>query len=567
MQRFLWLAFTCSSVMTSCRCESTPEQLEVPAPALGVASGVTVDGCTVEQRQSCTAYGCSCLNGRCSGGNCPQFNDGCSGAQRNACSNYACGCLNERCSGGYCAALSDGCSDEMAKKCTAFGCGCANEQCSGGACPTLPDGCAETYRKNCALSGCGCSNNQCSGGACPAVSDGCEEGARRDCGSLGCSCWSGKCYGEACPSDISAPTQADTGPGSTKYPHSGYRMTQTGKSNVDSLIYEPTGPAAEKAPMVVMFHGLWPEARPGLYQPLAVHLARKGYLVILPLYGSTHGAHSPDIEEYAKDARAAIMAGIAKLFEKPDAGATRKIAFVGHAVGAMVALRLAQPDAAKPRNAKPPDAKLDLAPQTLVLHDPAGADVAKNWNPAGLSKIPAAVRLLIIANESSLNDRFSGASIAKDPWQRMPTQIKNVWVVRSDRRCNPNNAAQCVDLERATPAGDRNWSLVGTIPASGGVPESKHALNAIDWRGYWRLTEAALRTAFEQNPIGFDPFCRKSADPKCQTKDRDDMGQWNLSTGQAVVTMLLDADGPPVLPALEAAADGEKPKDVKPKSP
>jgi pimeloyl-ACP methyl ester carboxylesterase len=450
----------------------------------------------------------------------------------------------------------------MARKCAAFGCGCANEQCSGGACPTLPDGCTETYRKNCGLSGCGCSNNQCSGGACPIIGDGCEEGARRDCGALNCGCWGGKCYGEQCPSDISAPTQADSGPGSTKYPHSGHRLSQSGKSNADFSIYEPTGPAAEKAPIVVMFHDLWPEARPGLYQPLLVHLARKGYAVVLPLYGSTNGAHSPDIEAYAKDAGTAIAAAIGKLGgEKADAGKERPIAFVGHAVGALVALRLAQPDPIKA-----PDTKAIPAPKALVLHDPTGADVAKNWSPAELAKIPAAVKLLIIASESSLNDRFSGASVVKDPWQRMATKSKNVWVVRSDHRCSANNPAQCVDLERSTPAADRNWSLVGTIPASAGVAESKHALNAIDWRGYWRLTEAALRTAFEQNPIGFDPFCRKTADPKCQANEREDMGQWKLATGPAVMTTLLDADGPPVLPALEAAAEEDaKPKDVKSK--
>jgi hypothetical protein len=522
---------------------------------------VTIDGCTDERRQTCTASGCSCLNGRCSGGKCPPFNDGCNGAQRNACSNFACGCLNDHCSGGYCAPLSDGCTDETAKKCAAFGCGCSNDQCSGGACPTLPDGCTETYRKNCALSGCGCSNNQCSGGACPTVADGCEEGARRDCAALGCSCWSGKCYGEACPSDISPPTQPETGPGSTKYPHSGFRATESGKTNTDSVVYEPTGPAAQKAPVVAFFHDRWQAPRPELYQPLIAHLARKGYAVILPLYGSTNGAEPADIELYAKDARAAIGVALAKLpGDKSDAGTERPIAFVGHAVGALVALRLAQPDLAKT-----PDSKVSLAPKAIVLHDPTGdegVDAAKNWNPAGLSKIPARVMLLIIANESSHNDGFGGASVVKEPWQQMATKTKNVWVVRSERRCSPSNPAQCVDLERATPPSDRNWSLVGTSPGGG-----KHALNAIDWRGYWRLTEAALRTAFEQNPIGFDPFCRKSVDPKCQTKGRDDMGQWTLGLGQAIVTTLLDAEGPPVQIALEAPPGDAKPADPEAKEP
>ena len=179
--------------------------------------------------------------------------------------------------------------------------------------------------------------------------------------------------GRSMPGDISAPTQPDTGPGSSKYPHMGYRKTETGKTNADSLIYEPTGPIAEKAPLVVMFHGLWPDARPGLYQPLVVHLARKGYTVILPLYGSTDGIHTPDIETYAKDARLAI----AEL--SPSWAATNRtpasIRATPHGrsrswvtrVGAMVALRLAQPNLPKL-----PDTKPIPPPKALVLHDPDG---------------------------------------------------------------------------------------------------------------------------------------------------------------------------------------------------
>jgi dienelactone hydrolase len=560
----LLASLCCIFLVTSCRCESE-KNLPGPSPVSTVASGTTIDGCTKEDQSACKAAGCGCLNGRCSGGKCPALNDGCSAARRTACANFACGCLNDRCSGVFCPSMSDGCTDEMAKNCAASGCGCSNGRCAGGsACPTLPDGCADAYMKSCALAGCSCWTNQCTGGACPTLADGCEEKGRILCAGYGCGCWNTKCSGGACPIELSAPGQPDTGPGSSEYPHNAFRLTQTGKTNADAVIYEPDGKPPANAPAVVIFHGLWSDSRPDLYAPLARHLARKGYIVILPLYGSTNGVHTPDIEAYAKDAQGAVAKALASLGSGPDAGAGHvkpdgRIAFVGHAVGGMVALRLAQ------QNPSGPDPKpLPVpVPKALVLFDPIGDDgpsAAKNWDPAGIAKIPASVKLLIVSAEGAFADGFAGTAVVKEPWQRAATKVKNVWVIRTDRKCGTANPTHCIGLERSSPRGDRNWSLVGVTSAVEGSPAGSHALDAIDWRGYWRLSEAALRTVFDQKPIGFDPFCRKTTDPACSDDKRRDMGAWTIGTANEPLPPLVNADDGVVNALLEAPDPAAKPK-------
>jgi hypothetical protein len=294
-----------------------------------------------------------------------------------------------------------------------------------------------------------------------------------------------------------------------------------------------------------------------LYAPLAKHLARKGYAVILPLYGSTDGVHVPDLERYAKDARRAISDALVRLKAKADA----PIAYVGHGVGALTALRMAVPGTAKA------DDKPLPAPKVLVLLDPRGdqgPSAAKHWDPQDLGKIPASVRLLIVAAEASLADNFAAAAAVKESWQRVPATSKNVWVIQSDRRCSAANPGLCIDLERSNPSPE-NAVLVGISPGAKGFTGGEYALNAVDWRGYWRLTEAGLRKTFRQEPIDFDPFCTKATDPKCNSGSARDMGAWTLAKGREPFPMLLNADDPLIAAALKDAAPAKP--EPKPKAP
>ncbi len=555
----IWANLLSLFVISSCRCESEPDKPAVPVASSApvVAAGVVVDACTTEARDACKAAGCGCLNGRCSGGKCPVLNDGCSAAKRGGCASFACGCANERCSGGYCPFLHDGCSDETAKNCASYGCACVNGRCSGGACPVLLDGCTDPFRNSCASSGCGCFNEQCSGGACPEISDGCADKARSDCATFGCACWNDKCMNGSCTRDLIPPGQPETGSGGSKYPHASFKQAQSGKSNTDAVVYTPDSPLKPDASVAVLFHGLWPDARPYLYAPLAKHLARKGYAVILPLYGSTNGVHVPDIEQYAKDARTAITDALGRLKAKANV----PVAYVGHGVGALTALELSAPGAA--------DEKPLSTPKAIVLLDPIageGASAPKHWDEARLGKIPASVKLLIVSAEKPLSNAFPGASAVKESWQRVPATSKNLWVVLTDRQCSAANPTLCIDIERSNPSPE-NAVLVGISAGAKGFTGGEYALNAVDWRGYWRLTEAALKKAFDQTPIDFDPFCRKSVDPKCEDTVARDMGSWNLGKRREPYPLLANADDP--LVAASAALKGASPAkpEPKPKSP
>jgi hypothetical protein len=311
------------------------------------------------------------------------------------------------------------------------------------------------------------------------------------------------------------PGQPTTGPGGSDYPHADARVRAFGLGEGRYWIYEPAAPAPAAAPVLVYLHGYAADV-PDLYSALLTHLARKGFVVIFPAYG---GLFDPG--NYQPNARAAIAAALSELTTAGHVHPNGHFGMLGHSLGAMMSLRLAAQPGAPP--ALP-------VPEILVLHEPAGKTtpfIAGNpaWDisTGALGGIAPTTRLLIIQAETSATDPNS---VAPDAWNNTP-QIaraqRNFLRVFSD------------DHGRPSLVSDHNGVQAGRSGLQ------VRPLDAIDWWGYWRPTEGALREIFGMGglPPGYSAFC-SSADPACDPVRQ--MGVWS--------------DGVPVKPMKNTAELG-----------
>jgi pimeloyl-ACP methyl ester carboxylesterase len=203
------------------------------------------------------------------------------------------------------------------------------------------------------------------------------------------------------------------------------------------------------------------------------------------------------VNGYEANARAAVRAALAELQSGPGPRPSGKLAYAGHSLGSLLALRLAATAAA---DGLP-------SPVALVLHEPAGVAVRFvkfPLAPADLATIDPRARLLVIQAETSVGDRNSFAQGAFEATVSIPHERKNLLVVRSDAHGKPPLVSDHLGVQ-----------------AGNGRP-----LDAIDWWGYVRPTEAALAEALG-DPAPDSAYCNE-AGPRCDWVR--DSGTWSDGT-------------------------------------
>ncbi|RYG64553.1 hypothetical protein EON77_19590, partial [bacterium] len=145
------------------------------------------------------------------------------------------------------------------------------------------------------------------------------------------------CVSPPCP-----PSPPSSGPGSRHVPHGAARVTRTTHGVLNAhgyTIYEPASPAPARAPLVVFFHGFF-DAEPTGIDFFLRQLARSGFVVVYPTYGV---AIAPGDWE-ANAAEAVSLAASELQAEGRVHADLARTGFVGHSVGALVALRVAKRD-------------------------------------------------------------------------------------------------------------------------------------------------------------------------------------------------------------------------------
>ncbi len=301
----------------------------------------------------------------------------------------------------------------------------------------------------------------------------------------------------------SPPAQPSSGPGSDTYPHASYKKSSYGSGDLKYWIYEPQSPAPTSAPVLLYLHG-WAADKPDIYENMLVHFARKGITVVYPKFGGLFNFGS-----YEANAKSAYVAALDRLQNgthvSPDLSRT---AFAAHSLGAHIALRMANSAATETYP----------APLGLVLHEAAGFDTAANASLSldDLSSIGAHTHLVLITQESWESDPNNVGTVTR-AWNnttQIPSQQKNLIAVQSDSYGNPDLVSDHLGVQ----SGNCGWFC--TRP-----------LDAIDWWGYWRPTEALVNHMFYGTDAGYvlgdGPSVR-------------DMGQW--SDGTQVTPKLTASD-------------------------
>ena len=294
---------------------------------------------------------------------------------------------------------------------------------------------------------------------------------------------------------VTPPEAPLSGPGGLDYPYADVAVSEHGTGAQHYWLYEPEG--AVDAPVVLYLHGYGNDG-PASYEALLMHLARRGNTVVYPRMGNLIAVW--DYVDNAGDAlldALDVLASPGHVAPQPD-----RLAFVGHSLGGVVALHLAN--------------RTDLPdPASVVLHDGAGAQTpAYVWLSLDtLDDVSPQTLLVALVAETSFRDRNATdvvrAAVTKTP--QITRDQKNVIVVRSDDYGSP--------------------PLVSDHLGVHGGPTD--LVDAIDWYGYWMPTDAALSEGW----YGLD-------------------GAWALGDGDEVRDMGSWSDGTPVVQKVPAADFG-----------
>lgn len=298
------------------------------------------------------------------------------------------------------------------------------------------------------------------------------------------------------------PQQPSSGAGSNSYPHASFSKSVHDSNDLKYWLYEPQAPAPANAPVLLYLHG-WSATTPDAYEKMLIHFARKGLIVVYPKFGGWFNTG-----KYESNAKTAYKNAIKRLQEpghvSPD---LTKTVFAGHSLGAHLALRMANSSVSESYP----------APLALVLHEAAGADTQINETLSleNLSSIVSSTYLLLISREQWVSDPNTYGTVMQ-AWNntpQIPRQQKSFIAVQSDSYGDPDLVSDHLGVV----AGDCGWFC--TAP-----------LDAIDWWGYWRPTEAIINYVFYGKDFEFV-----------------------FGNGQTVRYMGKWADGTPVAPKLTAA--------------
>ncbi len=299
------------------------------------------------------------------------------------------------------------------------------------------------------------------------------------------------CENEVCP-----PDPPESGPGSAISPHASVQRLILGKNAQDPLhtvIYIPVAPTPRKAPIVLFLHGYF-DADPKPYDLMLQHIARKGFIVVYPSYG--HPLRPQKWAEHAKNAMRQALAVLTK--DGPVEPDSSRVAFVGHSIGSILALHLAQENVSEVPAPLPQPRliiTLDAAGNTSLAYPFISIDKDK------LSRLPRETWLLSVMAEETyryrwkdpdlcMNDReppsdncsaFAFNRLAFLKASQIPLSQKSALLIPSDQEGDVQ-----LRSEHNAVQGDCGFFA--------------KPIDAVDTWGYWKLTVGALSHVLLQDP-------------------------------------------------------------------
>ncbi|MBF9233436.1 dienelactone hydrolase family protein [Microvirga alba] len=134
------------------------------------------------------------------------------------------------------------------------------------------------------------------------------------------------------------PKQPAEGPGGADYKVTDVTKRAVGTASAAAYVFHASGAASEPRPVVVLLHS-WGATNPALYGGWIEHLARKGYVVLVPRFQEVNRTKPADA---TYQAATIIRNSLATLANDPAARPDLdRVAYIGHLAGVPIALNLA----------------------------------------------------------------------------------------------------------------------------------------------------------------------------------------------------------------------------------
>lgn len=269
--------------------------------------------------------------------------------------------------------------------------------------------------------------------------------------------------------DATPPGQPATGPGGADYSHKSVVSHSYGSGVNEYWIYEPAEPKPPTAPLVIFLHG-WGGMEPAIYGAWIEHIAKRGNIVVFPVY-QTEFRERP--KEILPNAITALKAALKELNSGAHVKADlTRVAVVGHSAGGDLTGDLA---AIAATNGLP-------QPKAAMLVEAArGKEMATGRNiplipVEDFSKIPASTLMLVVVGDA---DTIAGDTDAKDFFKTasaVPPEHKDFIIVHSDSHGTP-----ALNATHFAPVANEK------------MPQS---IDALDYYAYWKLFDALSDCAF-----------------------------------------------------------------------
>lgn len=295
------------------------------------------------------------------------------------------------------------------------------------------------------------------------------------------------------PPAPTAPGRPESGPGSAQYVADEVRTTTLGEGALKVHIYEPDTSELASAPVIVFLHG-YGGVNPRYYGAWLEHLARRGHIVLYPVYQDS--LRAPEL--YTGNALTAVQNAYAELRAGghilPD---DTRLAMVGHSLGCVIAMNLA---AVAHTSGLP-------RVQALMAANAGDTTVARkaeipSIQTGNYEQIPAEMLFLgVVGADDALVGEETVLSLYEGLAQVAPAD-REVLEISSDASGEPVLAAD----HHAPLAIDADYDTGArlSVPAAalvalrrrGQRPTGDDSLNALDYYGYWKWCDALIDAAF-----------------------------------------------------------------------
>ena len=285
------------------------------------------------------------------------------------------------------------------------------------------------------------------------------------------------------------PAPPSSGPGSASYAHAGVTKNLYGEGALAYWVFEPANPAPASAPVVLFLHG-WRATDPRDYGGWIDHLARKGNIVLYPVF---EGGRSDSTDEIMAHAIQGTKDALERIKQGPIRPDLDRFAIVGHSLGggltSQVAARVQASGLPTPKVIMPtqPGWKGNDAMPTDKLGD-----------------IPASVLMLIVVGSQ---DQFASTRQGKviySATKQIPPDQKRYVTIQGDNHGSPpliadHSSPLAFRPDYGVPATAAQQRRIQLVERVTGMREN--TANALNYWGYYRLFDALADAGFSGKKI------------------------------------------------------------------